>query len=63
MAPDLLAHENETSAEPTVLERYQLRGKNHDVQFVYEASTPNPPDTTVIPEDWNVFGARVPRLI
>jgi hypothetical protein len=64
MAPYFLVHENETSAEPTVLKRYQLRGKNYDVQFVYEeASTPNPPDTTVIPQEWNVFGARAPRLI
>ena len=52
MAPYFLVHENETSAEPTVLKRNQLRGKSHDMQFVYEeASTPNPPDTTVIPKE------------
>ena len=64
IAPRFLVHENDTFAEPIVLNKYQLCCKCYDVQFDYEAAnTPNPPDTSVTPQEWSELGARAPRLI
>ena len=51
-APFFLVHENETSAEPIALNKRQLCRKSVNLNVCYVvASTPNPPDSTVTPEE------------